>query len=282
MEGAPAATATLPPGAACAVHEIAATFVCTRCGTFGCPACVFSPVPRREVCRACAAGGLDEPIPWERWRELGALEALLGTARLVLRSPTAFFRTPSTADNVFSSVVFGGLTFTLGLLFSYLVAGLLVMLGGGAAALVMRDQGGETIGGLLGMYGCIILGMSPLALLAGPANALIALVVSAGASHGFLALFKKTRGGFQDTLRVVSYANSPYLLAWVPVLGSAGWFWMVGLEVIGLRETHKCGTDWAIGAALVYRGVLLLSMIGLYGIVVGGFFLLLRQRASGG
>lgn len=272
----------LPPGATCAVHEITATFVCTRCGTFGCAACVFSPVRRSEVCRACAAGGLEEAIPWERWRELGAFKALLATARLVLRSPTAFFRTPTTTDSVFSAVVYGGLTFTLGLLLSYLVAGLLVMLGGGAAALLMHDQGGETIGGLLGMYGCFIAGMSPLALLAGPANAVIGLVVSAGASHGFLALFKKTRGGFEDTLRVMSYANSPYLLAWVPVLGSAGWFWMVGLEVIGLRETHKCGTDWAMGAALVYRGVLLLSVIGVYALFVGGFFLLLQQGRGGG
>ena len=165
---------------------------------------------------------------------------------------------------------------------SNLVLGLLMMLGGGATALFVPDQTGETLGAGLGIYGCFFAGMSPLALLFGPASALMGLVVSAGAAHGVLALFKKTRGGFDDTLRAVCYANSPYVWYWIPLLGGfIAWFWMVGLEVIALRETHRCGSDWAAIAAIGYRVVLFGGLVTGYLVMGGLAYAMLLQRGGG-
>ena len=262
--------------------ELDATFVCTRCGTFGCGECMFSPVPKREVCDACAAQGLGEPIPWERRKELGTWKAFWKTVRLASRSPTAFFRTPTTHENVFAAMVHGTVTFTIGLMLSNLVAGVLVMLGGGATAMFVQSQAGETFGGLLAMYGCFLAGMSPAALLFGPANALMGIVTAAAAAHGVLALFKKTRGGFEDTLRAVCYANSPYVWQWVPVLGMFTWFWTIGLEVVALRETHRCGTDWAAIAAIGYRVVLVGGLVLGYLLMVGAMVVMLQEQRAGG
>jgi hypothetical protein len=264
------------------VHrEVDATFVCTRCGTFGCADCLFSAVKDREVCDACAAQGLGEPIPWERRKELGTWAAFWKTVRLASRSPTAFYRTPTTQKSVMPAVLHGVASFTVGMLLSYLVAGLLLMLGGGAASLMVPEsEGGDALGAALGMYGCFFAGMSPMALLFGPANALMGLVFAAAAAHGVLAVFKKTRAGFEDTLRAVCYANSPHVWSWVPVLGILAWPWMVGLEVIALRETHRCGSDWAAFAAIGYRVALFVALVLGYAAFIGGFFFLLRSQAG--
>lgn len=267
--------AELLAGASCEVHEgAAAGFVCTRCGTFGCAECVFSAVPAREVCRACAQKGLGEPIPWERRKEIGNWRAFWQTVRLASRSPTAFFRTPTTQPSSIGAVAHGVATYTVGIMLSYVIAGLLMMVGGGAVALIGRNEEAATVGAILGGYGCILAGMSPFALLFAPANALLGLVIATAASHGTLALFKKTGASFEDTLRVMSYANAPRVWVFVPVLGAFSYFWMIGLEVVGLRETHRCGTDWAVAGALVYRVVFFLALLGFYAAMFGIMFYL--------
>lgn len=252
-------------------------FVCSRCGSFGCPECVFSAVKKREVCQSCAGAGLGEVIPWERRKEIGNWDAFWRTCTLSLRQPTRFFKTPSTHEGVGAAVGHGVLTYTFGMLLTYLVTGLLIMLGGGAAALVGGDQM-QIVGGLLGFYGCVFAGMSPLALLFGPANALLGLVFATACSHGTLALFGKTKGSFEDTLRALSYTNASRIWFVVPIIGAFAWFWMVGVEVIALRETHECGSDWAAAAALGYRVIFTVVVVAVYAVIFGAFFMMEAQR----
>jgi hypothetical protein len=271
----------LVAGAECAVHPDApASFLCARCGTFGCAECAFSVIPRREVCRACAAKGLGEPIPWERRAELGTMLAFWQTVRLASFSPTAFFRTPTTQPSVLGAVMHGVATPTIGLLLSYVLIGLLMMLGGGVAALAIQDPEASMIGGVLAAYGCFFVGMSPVALIFGPANALLGAAFAAAASHGTLAVFKKTGASFEETLRASSYANAPRMFAFVPILGGLTYFWSVGLEVVALRETHRCGTGWALAAALGYRLVLFLMLIVAYAALIGAVFALERGHGA--
>lgn len=267
-------------GASCGAHAgAAAAFVCTRCGTYGCAECAFSALPKREVCRACADKGLGEPVPWERRKELGTWRAYWSTVRLVLRSPAKFYRTPTTQPSVVGAVVHGVASTTIGLLLSYVVAGVLVALGGGTAGLIVGGEDGATIAGIAGVYGCFMIGMSPLALLFGPANALFGLAVAAACAHGVLALFKKTRASFEDTLRVICYANAPFAWSWIPFAGGFAYVWMIGIEVVGLRETHRCGTDWAVAAAVGYRLALLLVLVGTYAALFGLLVVLERRVA---
>jgi hypothetical protein len=262
-------------GALCGVHpEVVARFVCVRCGTFGCASCAFSTVPSREVCAACAAKGMGEPIPWERRRELGNWRAYWRTTRAVLQTPTAFFRTPTTQPSVVAAVVHGVLSSTIGAVLTNLVTGLLLGLGGGAVALLGSGNDANVIGAVLGGYGCLLAGMSPLALVAAPMNALIAILIAAAGSHGLLVLFKKARGSFEDSLRALSYADAPYAWSWVPLLGAFTYFWTIGMDVVALRETHRCGTDWAVAAALVYRVLLLGIVLGFYVLMLGSMLAL--------
>lgn len=269
----------VPQGATCAVHYGAeASFTCTRCGSFGCDACAFSRLPGREVCAACADKGLGHPIPWERRKELGSWRAFWQTVRLATRSPTRFFRTPTTQPNVLGAMIHGVASVTVGMLLSYVAIGVLLMLTGGAAALAIDGEDGRMAGTIFGLYGCLLAGMSPIALLFAPPQALFGLVVAAAASHGFLALFKKTRASFEDTLRAVSYANAPLVWSWVPLAGGLAYFWSVGLEVVALRETHRCGTDWALAAAVGYRVALFLAILVAYAALVAFFVLLGPDR----
>jgi len=145
------------------------------------------------------------------------------------------------------------------------------MLAGGGIAAFAPGREAQPIGAALGAYGCVFLGMSPFfALLAGPMNALLGQVFAAACAHGTLALAKKARGSFEDTLRVTSYSNAPHILQFVPLLGMVTFFWVVSIEVIGLREVHKCGTDWAAAAAIGYRLVFALVIVLGYAAVFVG------------
>lgn len=265
----------MPEGATCPTHEAVATFICTRCGTFGCPECVFSAVKDKEVCTACAQQGLGEPVPWERRREVGTWKAFWSTTKLVMTQPTRFFRTPTTHGNAFAAVAHGVITVSIGLFLAYALAGLLMMLAGGGIAMFAPGREAQPLGAILGTYGCVFLGLSPFfAVLAGPMNALMGQVFAAACAHGTLALAKKTRGSFEDTLRVTSYSNAPYILQFVPLLGTVTWFWVVSIEVIGLREVHKCGTDWAAVAAIGYRLAFAFVIIAGYVALIVGFAML--------
>ncbi|MGE0789186.1 MAG: YIP1 family protein [Sandaracinaceae bacterium] len=250
------------------MHEAPARFVCSRCGSFGCEACAFSTLPGREVCQGCAELGLGEPIPWERRKEQGNWSAFWRTAKLATREPTKFFRTPTTQESVFGAVAHGALTYTLGSMLGYVLSALLVMIGGGAIAMTLPNSDSNMVGELVGFYGCMLLGMSPLALVFGPANAIFGLVFAAACSHATLALFGKANAGFESTLRALSYTNAPRIVFFVPVLGLFAWFWMLGMEVIALRETHRTSTDVAALAALGYRVIAIGGLVGFYVLMI--------------
>ena len=190
--------------------------------------------------------------------------------------PKRFYRTPTTAPSSFSAVAHGVLSSTIGLMLTYVVTGLLMALGGGVAAVVI--PAGEAIGGSRGLYGCFFAWLSPLALLNGPPNALLNIVIAGACAHAFLAVFKRTRGSFEDTLRAVSYANAPYVWSFVPLAGFFGLFWMLTLETIGVRETHRCSTEWALGATLIYRVVLFGGAFLAYALIFAMAFLTTAPR----
>jgi hypothetical protein len=54
----------------------------------------------------------------------------------------------------------------------------------------------------------------------------------------------------------------------------AGWylttFWVWGVEAIALRETHRTTTDRAILAAIGYRILFVVLIMGLYAVLIAG------------
>ncbi|HHH28907.1 MAG TPA: hypothetical protein ENK57_11260, partial [Polyangiaceae bacterium] len=106
---------TLPQGAACAAHEEPASFVCDRCGDFGCVSCLFFAGGKRSICITCAEKGLGQPIPWERRSEIGNVQAFWQTTKLCMFSPTRFFCTPTTQEDSLSAIAYGVVAVTVGL-----------------------------------------------------------------------------------------------------------------------------------------------------------------------
>lgn len=269
MPDSPAEAAGLPAGAACAHHpDRDATRLCARCGSFACDECVFSALADRPTCRSCAQGGLAEPIPWERRRDIGRMRAFWRTTKIATRSPTRFFRTPATEEGQLWPVVYGVLVYTAGQLGSYLIMALLMLAGGGIVAAFAPEP--ELGGIILGYFGCWTVGMFPVMLLQAPVYALLGIIAGAAMSHGTLALFRVPRGSFDRTLRVVAFANAPYILYVVPCVGPlVGWIGVVVLEVIGLREVHRIDTDRAVLAAVGYRVVGLVLVVVAYVALIG-------------
>lgn len=261
----------MPGGAKCPLHDDAvAVFTCARCGTFGCSTCLFATVRDDSTCMACARKGLGEAIPWERAKEIGWWRAFWDTVRLSTRRSREFFRTPATHGSPLLPLGHAVLSSTLGMLLTYVVTGAALAAGGGAIAAFTSEDVLRSGGALLGFYGCALAGMSPLVLFAAPANTLVAVGWAAAAAHGTLAIANKATARFEDTLRAVCYANAPYVWQWVPLVGALSYFWMLRTEVIAVRETHGCGTDWALAAVLVHRGVLFFGFIAVYALLIAG------------
>lgn len=280
--------ASLPEGARCGVHpEVDARFTCARCGTFGCAGCRFGGEPpegvtnRVAVCRACAEGGLDEPVPWERRKELGLWRAFRETVRAASREPRRFHRTPSIEKGPAGALMFGLAAFGAGNLGLLLTIVLMIMLGGGAAGVALREPVVAAVG--VG-YGCLVIGMIPLSIGQVVLQALIGILVATAGAHGTLALSKKTGARFEDTLRAVSYAYAPYVWTyWIPGCGVyVAYFWALAVEWIGVRETHRIGNDATALAVLGYRLLFLLLLLGIYAALIALFFVYAPGPRPGG
>jgi hypothetical protein len=96
-------------------------------------------------------------------------------------------------------------------------------------------------------------GLSPLTeFLFSPVVLLLSLLVSAAITHLLLRLFGGAHRDVWFTTRVFAFSYSPQLLAIVPVVGSVvGFFWMVVVAVIGVREGHGISTGRAAAAVLI-------------------------------
>jgi hypothetical protein len=85
--------AALPAGARCHGHAAEASFVCARCGSFGCPTCLGPKPAEPFLCEACRARRVGEQAQLEQLLEsqgsrrlivFGALAAALSAGALLL------------------------------------------------------------------------------------------------------------------------------------------------------------------------------------------------------
>jgi hypothetical protein len=246
----------LHPGAMCAVHaDRRAERVCARCGTYACDECTFSRLRGKEICRACAALGLTDPLPWEQRKELGWWRAFWGTVKLVMFQPSVTFRTPQTEDSLVGPILFGAIAYTFGQLVVMLIV-LAMFLIMGVAVAASTDQPG--FGAIFAGYG---LCMVPFTLLQAPVYALIGILFSGSLGHLTLVALKRARAPFDQSIRAVAYANAPHVLE---ILSCVVPFWVITAETIALRETHRCTTGTALLATLGWRLLFIGLIVGAY------------------
>jgi hypothetical protein len=270
----------VPAGARCGVHaEVDARFLCVTCGTYGCGACVFARTERGATCRACAARGLAEIVPWERRRELGWVRAFWETTRLVCTEPKRFFATPAGESGLIGPTAYAVLAYTAGGALMMLSFGLLMLVGAGGA--LIADE--AALGTIFGIYGgCFTVGFIPFALLAYPVQGLVQVLIAAACSHGTLVLLKGQRVSFEQSLRAVCYANAPYFWSFVPCIGWFGpMFWVWYCETVALRDAHRTTTDRAAIAVLGYRLLFFVAIVTIYALLIGAFFMLDATQRRG-
>lgn len=198
------------------------------------------------------------PVAWE-----DASKGIIGggweTFKEACFNPKAFFAAVAQNDNPWPSITFGMASGGLaGFLYGIFVSLIYLAIGGMMAAAVGSAGGSRGFGSaggpgmVLGMMGA----MGLFACIAYPVmfamSALIAPWISGGVYHLMLMMMKGATKPYTNTVRVSGYANASTI--WMVIPG-VGWLIAMGfhlvLTVIGLDETHKCGTGKAVAAVLV-------------------------------
>lgn len=271
-EGGAAAAPSEPAGDArsthwnaCGVHrDEAATFTCSRCGTFGCPSCLdtMQPMP---LCVDCAARGVNA-VPWERRETLGLWKGFWETTRLACLTPKEFFARPA-IDSLGGGAFYGVLSYTVGnILFAlqfaifYGIVGVIVgtSTGDGAA--------GAAMGAGFGAIGCI---MVPAMGIQAPVMAVFGLAFAMAGAHLSLMLMQQAKGSWEASLRGVGYANAAYMWYAIPCIGPAITpFAVVWLETRAIAAAHGTTTLAAFAATTVWRLVLIVGFVALYAALI--------------
>ncbi len=71
----PGRPGAIPDGAVCPVHELKATSLCTRCGSFLCAGCGPATVP--PLCEACSVKLSDQPRPLSKTKAIAWMMLLV-------------------------------------------------------------------------------------------------------------------------------------------------------------------------------------------------------------
>jgi hypothetical protein len=171
-------------------------------------------------------------------------------------TPKTFFAGVAQNDNPWPSITFGMATGGLaGFLYGIFAALIYLAIGGMVAAAAGTGSRGMGAGGtgmllgFIGAMGLLVVIVYPLIL------AMLSLTlpwIFGGVYHLMLMLMKGATKPYTNTVRVSGYSNAATLWLVIPGIGGlvAIGFHLV-LTVIGLDETHKCGTGKAVAAVLI-------------------------------
>jgi hypothetical protein len=230
-----------------------------------------SPPPPLETTPAQSREAVDtaatEPVPWERWRELGFFNALWRTWRNSVFRPVEFFRKMPPRSGLGSAIGYTVLVTTLGLFFSFYWNAVEGALGGAGAE-------GGLVFALIGSLVALLFGLAFII----PLYVGFLFVAVAVIHVGFLVVGAGRRG-FEGTFRAVAYASSPAVFAIFPFFGPIlSTVWGMVLVYIGVREVQRTTNGRATLGFLVPFVAFLLFMI----ILAVLFELLLSSLVSGG
>ncbi len=231
-----------------------------------------APPPPPSAPPPSGGGGEGARLPWEDRRELGFVDALVGTIRLLVTAPAAAFSRLRADGDYGSPILFGVILSLVGQLFAQFW-GMLV----GAAGTSML---GEELGGMPFAGGGI--GSVVLTLILTPIFYVILLFIMSGIYHLCLMLIASVEGSaFEGTLKVVAYSSVAGLGNAVPLVG-----WLIALVgsiillVVGFGTVHRIDQVKATIAALI--PVVLCCLCALGGALLFGASLAALAGAAGG
>lgn len=208
------------------------------------------------------------------------MRAFWQTTKLVMWSPTRFFRTPPSDTGFGSSLLFGALAVTVAHIGVALLVGI-ALVGSGvflafAGSNAARDAGEMTTAGA--SMACMGLGYAFIMVIQAPIYGLIVSLIAASIEHLGLIFFKSRQASFEDTWRASSYANAAYILWWIPMCGSMLTpFWVAANEVVALRETHRAKNDRVAIVVIGWRVLFVLGIAALYALILAATILGAKQ-----
>lgn len=205
-------------------------------------------------------------LPWEFRHQLGVVEALVETIKLLVMDPAdAYSRVRRDSDltsPLLFAIIVGWVGGLLNQMWSYLFNSSIRTFFGGMQGIdqAFPETSAAAIVGIL---------------IAMPVLIVIGVFISAGIFHLCLLLVGGTHdspSGFEGTVKVVGYAQVAGLAAIVPFVGSmvAG-VWTLVLDGIGFTKVHRTPTGKAVAAVLIPSVVCCLCvmvMVALFGAAI--------------
>jgi hypothetical protein len=207
--------------------------------------------------------GPEAPSPFAERRQRGWLAAFFQTWKLVATRPHEFFRRVR-IDQTGAAILFGIVAAVAGNVFNGLYGWLTrqqVLVAMQDVLSRMPEEQAKFVRMFLGS------GFELGQVLLSPIFAVIGIYVAAGVLHLLLLLFRGAKRGFDATLTVVGYAMGLNLLLAVPACGSlVALVWGVVVLIIGLGESHRCGSGRSAAAVLAPLALACLCWCGVIGL----------------
>lgn len=250
----------------CAAHpEVKATGACSRCGTFGCGACLTQR-GTDWLCPTCFARvGV---LPWDERSTLGLWRAWWRTSVALISNPTQTLTTAEPDAPMGSSLLYAMLSMVVGFGPTIVIYGLILI----PTMIFGSGSSGTKLGG--GLTAVLV----PLGVVAYMAFLLVMQVafmfVLSGIEHLALMVLGANPRSFTVTLRAHTLGTAPYLLGLVPICGLYIFYvWALVLRIIAHSQLHKTSGGKAAAAVLLpvvlFCGCVISAYLAVIGLAVG-------------
>jgi len=242
----------------CAAHpDVKASGACSRCGTFGCGACLT----QRGVdwlCAACLARRV--MLPWDERATLGLWPAWWKTSVQLISNPSQALANAEPDAPLGSSLLFATLSTIVGFAPTLLLYAVIIV---PAMLLGLRDTANLPFSA----------GLVPVLLVAYVAVLLVMNVASvlmlSGFDHLGLLLFGAQPKSYTVTVRAHALSMGPYLLGLLPLCSLYVFpIWAIVLRIIANMHLHKTTAGKATAAVLLPMVLLCGGVLALYGALI--------------
>ena len=188
------------------------------------------------------------PPPWERREEMGLGYGILKTARQAAFSPRAFFRHTAVEGGVREPLAFGILFGSIGLMLELFWQ---LLMGEGSLTSIQLD--------FMADYGASLVFLAAVILC--PLAATLMICMTSLVVHLLLSVVGGGKNGFEATFRAICYSQAAQLWALIPYVGGLiASLWVIGVQLIGIREIHGVSYIRVLVAFFV-PAVLVLAML---------------------
>jgi hypothetical protein len=244
----------VPAGdALCAVHpEVKATGACSRCGTFGCGACLTAR-GNDWLCAQCL--GRVSTLPWDERDTLGLWRAWWRTSVLMISSPGQSLSTAEPDAPLGSSVLFALLSSIVGFGPTMIVYAFFVSVGFGFAARKTELGSGMLLVPLVALIYLLMFLVFQVG----------SVLFVAALDHLALILLGAQPKSYSVTVRASALSMGPYLVGLLPLCSLYVFLiWGVVLRVIANMYLHKTTAGKATAAVLLPIALLCGGVFALY------------------